>query len=36
MENVSNLLPRLGCFRIYKRGLNASEGDWTAAKLMQV
>ena len=35
MEKVSNLL-RLDFFRIYERGLNASEGDWTDAELMQV
>ena len=36
MENVSKLLPRLEFFRIHKRGLNASEDDWTDAGLIQV
>ena len=36
MENVSNSLPRLEFFQIYKRGLKASEGGWTDVDLMQV
>ena len=36
MKNVSNLLPRLEFFRLYKRGLKATEGDWTDVELMQL